>query len=390
MYNFKYVFSQLTAFLNRSKFNRLVSKYNGDRYVKHFSCWNQLLTLMFGQLSNRESLRELIVSIEAHHRKWKHLGFGKHVTRSNLAKANANRDYRIFEEYAYYLVCEARCKRTTDIFMLDGNVYAFDSTTISLCLNVFWWAKFRKHKGGIKIHTQYDLETQIPAFFHITMASVNDSKAMKEIPIETGAYYIFDRGYNNFKELYRIHRMESFFVVRAKTNLQYRCVKWKRRMPKGILTDAEIELTVYKSQKDYPEHLRLVRFLDEEQDREFMFLTNAMELTSLQVADLYKNRWQIELFFKWLKQHLKIKKFWGTTENAVRIQIYSAICAYCLVAIVQHDMQLERTTYEVLQILSMSLTDTSHLRDLFDKTISQNDKDQSGSSEPDLFENYEF
>ena len=345
---------------------------------------------MFGQLSNRESLRELIVSIEAHRRKWKHLGFGMNVTRSNLAKANANRDYHIFEEYAYYLVCEARCKRATDIFMLDGNVYAFDSTTISLCLDVFWWAKFRKHKGGIKIHTLYDLETQIPAFFHITTASVNDSKAMKEIPIETGAYYIFDRGYNNFKELYRIHRMESFFVVRAKINLQYRCIKWKRRMPKGILTDAEIELTVYKSQKDYPEHLRLVRFFDEEQNREFMFLTNAMELTSLQGADLYKNRWQIELFFKWLKQHLKIKKFWGTTENAVRIQIYSAICAYCLVAIVQHDMQLERTTYEVMQILSMSLTDTSHLRDLFDKTIFQNDKDQSGSSEPDLFENYEF
>ena len=390
MYNFKYVFSQLTAFLNRSKFNRLVAQYNGDRYVKHFSCWNQLLTLMFGQLSNRESLRDLIVSIEAHHRKWKHLGFGMNVTRSNLAKANTNRDYRIFEDFAYYLVSEARRKRATDIFKLDGNVYAFDSTTISLCLDVFWWAKFRKRKGGIKVHTLYDLETQIPAFFHITTASVNDSKAMKEIPIETGAYYIFDRGYNNFKELYRIHRMESFFVVRAKSNLQYKCAKWKRRMPKGILTDAEIELTVYKSQKDYPGHLRLVRFYDDEQGREFMFLTNAMELTALQVADLYKNRWQIELFFKWLKQHLKIKKFWGTTENAVRIQIYSAICAYSLVAIVQHDMRLDRSTYEVLQILSMSLTDTTHLRDLFDKTIFKNDKDQSGSSEPDLFENYKF
>ena len=385
MYNSKYVFSQLTAFLNRSKFNRLVAKYNGDRYVKHFSCWNQLLTLMFGQLSNRESLRDLIVSIEAHHRKWKHLGFGMNVTRSNLSKANTNRDYHIFEEYAYYLVSEARRKRATDIFKLDGNVYAFDSTTISLCLDVFWWAKFRKHKGGIKIHTLYDLEPQIPAFFHITTASVHDSKAMKEIPIEIGAYYIFDRGYNNFKELYRIHRAESFFVVRAKTNLQYKCINWKRRMPKGIRTDAEIELTIYGSQKGYPEHLRLVRFFDEEQGREFMFLTNAMELTALQVADLYKNRWQIELFFKWLKQHLKIKRFWGTTENAVRIQIYSAICAYCLVAIVQHDMQLDRSTYEVLQILSMSLTDTTHLRDLFDKTIFKNDKDRSGSSEPNLF-----
>ncbi len=167
--------------------------------------------------------------------------------------------------------------------------------------------------------------------------------------------------------------------------MQYKCIKWRRRLPKGILTDAEIELTIYGSQKGYPEHLRLVRFFDEEQGREFMFLTNAMELTALQVADLYKNRWQIELFFKWLKQHLKIKKFWGTTENAVRIQIYSAICAYCLVAIVQHDMRLDRSTYEVLQILSMSLTDTTHLRDLFDKTIFKNDKDRSGSCEPNLF-----
>ena len=381
----KYVFSQLVGFLNFDKFRHIVDKYKGNHYVKYFTCWNQLLTLMFGQLGNRESMRDLIVATEAHHQKCYHLGLGKHVTRSNLSKANTNRDYRIFEEYAYYLVGEARRKRATDIFKLDGNVYAFDYTTISLCLDVFWWAKFRKHKGGIKIHTLYDLETQIPAFFHITTASVHDSKAMKEIPIETGAYYIFDRGYNNFKELYRIHRAESFFVVRAKTNLQYKCVKWRRRLPKNILTDAEIELTVYGSQKGYPEYLRLVRFYDEEQDREFMFLTNATELTAHQVADLYKNRWQIELFFKWLKQHLKIKKFWGTTENAVRIQIYSAICAYCLVAIVQHDMRLERSTYEVLQILSMSLTDTTLLRDLFDKTIFKNDKYRSGSSEPNLF-----
>ena len=386
MYQYKYVFAQLIAFLNRSKFNRIVSKYRGDKYVKHFTCWNQLLTLMFGQLSNRESLRDLIVAVEAHRRKCYHLGLGRHITRSNLAKANMNRDYRIFEEYAYYLIGEARRKRQTDIFRLDGNVYAFDSTTISLCLDVFWWARFRKHKGGIKLHTLYDLETQIPAFFHITTASVNDSKAMNEMPCETGAYYIFDRGYNNFKELYRIHRLESFFVVRAKSNLQYKCTKWKRRMPEGILTDAQIRLTVYNSHKDYPDNLRLVRFYDEEQDRDFTFLTNAMELTALQIADLYKNRWQIELFFKWLKQHLKVKKFWGTTENAVRIQIYSAICAYCLVAIVQHDMQLNRSTYEILQILSISLTDTTHLRDIFDKTIFKKDNEPSNENEPSLFD----
>ena len=383
----KYVFAQLLEYLDYDKFRHLVDKYDGNRYVKHLTCWNQLLALMFGQLSNRESLRDVIVAIEAHRSKCFHLGLGrKPIAKTTLATANQNRDFRIFEEFAFYMMTQAREKRATDIFKLGGKVYAFDSTTIPLCLSVFWWAKFRKKKGGVKAHVLYDLEAQVPAFYHITTASVYDSKAMPEIPYETGAYYVFDRGYNNFGELYRIQRMESFFVVRAKSNLQYRCVRWKRRMPKNILTDAEIELTVYKSRKDYPENLRLVKYYDEEQDREFMFLTNAMDLTAQQIADLYKNRWQIELFFKWLKQHLKIKKFWGTTENAVRIQISAAITAYCLVAIVQHDMLLKRSTYEVLQILSISLTDKTPLRELFDKTYSNDVKEQSGPLIPGLFD----
>ena len=193
MFQDKYVFAQLVSFLNRSKFNRIVAKYQGDRYVKHFSCWNQLLALMFGQLSNRESLRTLIVALDAHRSKCYHLGMGKNVSKSSLSRANQDRDYRIFEEYAYYLVSQAKQKRVTDIFNLGGNVYAFDSTTIDLCLSVFWWAKFRKRKGGIKVHTLYDVETQIPTFFHITEAAVHDSKAMKEIPYESGSYYIFDR-----------------------------------------------------------------------------------------------------------------------------------------------------------------------------------------------------
>ncbi len=361
----KYVYAQLTAFLDRSKFNRIVASYDGDRYVKHFTCWNQLLVMMFGQLTNRESLRDLIVIIEAHRSKCYHLGFGKHVTKSNLAKANQNRDCRIFEEFAYFLVAEARSKRITDIFKLGGSVYAFDSTTIDLCLSVFWWAKFRKHKGGIKIHTLYDIETQVPAFFHITEAAVNDVRAMDELTYEPGAYYIFDRGYNDFSRLYRIACTGSHFVVRAKKNLQYKAMKWRRRLPKDVLSNATITLIGYYPGKHYPEPLRLVRFWDAEQEREFTFLTNAFHISSLQVAELYRNRWQVELFFKWLKQHLKIKKFWGTTENAVRIQIYSAICAYCLVAIVQHDMQLKRSTYEVLQILGVSLTDKTPLFDLF-------------------------
>ena len=387
MFKDKFVFSQLIAFLDRNHFNYLARKYDGDKYVKHLTCWNQLLALMFGQLSNRESLRDLIVALEAHQSKCFHLGLGrKPIAKTTLATANQNRDYRIFEEFAFYMMEQARRNRAADIFKLGGKVYAFDSTTIPLCLSVFWWAKFRKKKGGVKVHVLYDLEAQVPAFYHITTASVHDSKAMPEIPYETGAYYIFDRGYNNFKELFRIQRMESFFVVRAKTNLQYKCVKWKRRMPKNILSDAEIELTVYNSRKDYPDNLRLVRYYDEEQDREFMFLTNAMDLTAQQIADLYKNRWQIELFFKWLKQHLKIKKFWGTTENAVRIQIAAAITAYCLVAIVQHDMKLKRSTYGVLQILSISLTDKTPLRELFDKTYSNDVKEQFGPLIPGLFD----
>lgn len=385
MFQDKFVFAQLVAFLNRSKFNRIVAKYNGDKYVKHLTCWNQFLAMMFGQLSNRESLRDLIVALEAHHSKCYYLGMGKNVSKSSLARANQDRDYRIFEEFAFYLVSEVQSKSFVDIFKLDGNVYAFDSTTIDLCLAVFWWAKFRKKKGGIKVHTLYDVETQIPTFFHITTASTHDSKAMSEIPYETGSYYIFDRAYNKFSQLFSIHQIGAYFVIRAKKNVQYKVVKWKRRLPNNILSDCIIEFTEYKAAKDYPKQLRLVRFFDEEQGREFVFLTNATHISSLLVAELYKNRWQIELFFKWLKQHLKIKKFWGTTENAVRIQIYVAICTYLLVTIVKNDMKLERSIYEVLQILSISLTDKTHLKDLFDKAKFQYDKDRFGFNGPNLF-----
>ena len=381
----KYVFSQLVEFLDCFKFRRIVAKYQGNRYIKSFSCWNQLLVMMFGQLSNRAGLRDLIVALEAHWCKLYHLGMGKSVTRSNLSKANELRSYRIFEDFAYYLVAEARSKSTEKIFGFDGHVYAFDSTTIDLCLEVFEWAKFRKHKGGIKIHTLYDIEAQVPAFFHITTASTNDMKAMPEIPYEKGAYYIFDRGYNDFSNLFKIEQIEATFVVRAKKNLKFKQTLWKRRLPKNVLSDSTIEFTVYKSSKDYPIPLRRVVYYDEEQDRTFVFLTNNFILLALIVAELYRNRWSIELFFKWLKQHLKIKKFWGTSENAVRIQIYCAIITYCLVVIVKHDMKLERSVYEILQIVGISLTDKTHLRDLFDKSNINNVNERFGSSEPSLF-----
>lgn len=383
----KYVFAQLIEFLDKDKFRHLVDKYNGNRYVKSFTCWNQLLALMFGQLSNRESLRDVVVALEAHHTKCYHLGIGRNpIAKTTFASANQNRDYRIFENFAFFMMEQARKKQATDIFKLKGHVYAFDSTTIPLCLSIFCWAKFRKKKGGIKAHVLYDLEAQVPAYFHISTASVHDSKAIKYIPYESGSYYVFDRGYNAFKELYKIHLHESFFVVRAKKNLQFKCIRWRRRLPKNVLTDSVIELTDIITRQKYPERLRLVKYRDENQDREFVFLTNAFHLTSLEIAELYKNRWQVELFFKWLKQHLKIKKFWGTTENAVRIQISTAIISYCLVTIVQHDMQLERSTYEVLQILSISLTDKTCLKELFEKTNFNDVKELNSSLFPGLFD----
>ena len=364
----KYVFAQFSDFLDHNKFRRLVDKYNGDFHVKHFTCWHQLLTLMFGQLSGRESLRDLTTVLDAHKSKCYHLGLGSSpASRNTLSVANQNRDYHVFEEYAFFMMDEARRKCATDIFMLGGKAYAFDSTTIPLCLSVFHWAKFRSRKGGVKAHVLYDLETHVPSFYHITTASVHDSKAMSAIPYESGSYYVFDRGYNAFAELFRINRLESFFVVRAKQNLKFKCVKWKRRMPENVLGDAEIEFAEEASFKKYPEKLRLVRFHDNEQNRDFAFLTNDFSLPSLKVADLYRNRWQVELFFKWLKQHLKIKKFWGVTENAVRIQMSVAIITYCLVAVVRNELKLERSTYELLQILSVSLTDKTPMRELFEK-----------------------
>jgi hypothetical protein len=365
MNNGKYTFAQLTEFLPKRVFDSLVIRYNGDKYVRHFSCWNQLLCMIFGQLTNRDSLRDLIITIEAHSRKTYHLGLGKKVTRSNLAKANERRDYRIFEEFAYYMIDLARKKRENDNFEIKGKVYAFDSSTIDLCLSVFWWAKFRKTKGGIKLHTLYDITTKIPAFIHITAATVNDINAMDHIPYESGAYYVFDRGYVDYERLYKITVMSAFFVVRAKSNLKFRRM-YSRKVDKtkGVQYDQIGKLTGFYVSKNYPDKLRRVKFYDDESKRTFVFLTNNMELSAEQIALLYKNRWQVELFFKWIKQHLKVKSFWGTSENAVRIQIYTAIITYCLVAIVGHNLKIDRSTYEILQILGISLLDKTPVTEL--------------------------
>jgi hypothetical protein len=366
MNNGKYVFAQLIEFLPQRVFDGFVTKYSGNKHIRHFTCWNQLLCMIFGQLTNRDSLRDLIVAIDAHSRKTYHLGFGKSVTRSNLAKANENRSSKIFEEYAYHLIAVARRKRANDNFEIKGKVYAFDSSTIDLCLSVFWWAKFRKAKGGIKLHTLYDITTQIPAFIHVTEAKVNDVNAMDLIPYESESYYIFDRGYVDFTRLHKITNHSAYFVIRAKSNLKFnRMYSNKVNKTTGVQCDQVGKLSGFYVSKQYPDKLRRVKFYDEETKRTFVFLTNNFELSAVHIALLYKNRWQVELFFKWIKQHLKIKCFWGTSENAVRIQIYSAIITYCLVAIVGYDLKIDRSTYEILQVLGISLIDKTPVYELF-------------------------
>lgn len=381
----KYVFSQLLDFLDKDVFLRISNKYNGNRYVKSFTCWNQLAVMMFGQLSNRESLRDLVLATQAHANKAFHLGFGKYASKSTLADANTKRDYRIFEEFAYRVMAEAQKCRAVEIFKLGGKVYAFDSTTIDLCLSVFEWALFRKKKGGVKIHTLYDIETQIPTFFHITPARLHDTKAMDAIPYEENSFYIFDRAYNDFGRLFTINSVGAYFVVRGKKNNDFRPMRWKRRLPSGVLSDAIGYMDGQLTMSKYPEKIRRIIYLDSESDRKFIFFTNALDINSLKVAELYHNRWKIELFFKWLKQHLKIKKFWGETENAVRIQIYTAITTYCMIAIVQKKMSIERSIYEMLQLVSISLTETICLKDLFAKPNCNIVNELDGSTEPTLF-----
>lgn len=381
----KYVFSQLLSFLDPFVFLRISKKYGGDKYVKTFSCWNQLAVMMFGQLSNRESLRDLVLATHAHANKAFHLGFGKHASKSTLADANANRDYRIFEEFAYRVMAEARQCRATEIFKLGGKVYAFDSSTIDLCLSVFSWALFRKKKGGIKLHTLYDIETQIPTFFHITPARNHDTRAMDAIPYEENSFYIFDRAYNDFGRLFTIDGVGAYFVVRGKKNNDFKPMRWKRRLPAGVMSDAVGYMDGQLTMSKYPEKIRRILYLDPESGRTFIFFTNALNINPLKVAELYHNRWQIELFFKWLKQHLKIKKFWGETENAVRIQIYTAITTYCMIAIVQKKMSIERSIYEMLQLVSISLTETICLKDLFAKPNCNIVNELDGFTEPTLF-----
>ena len=374
----KYIFAQLTDFLPRRIFDRIVDRYDGNKSVRTFTCWNQMLCMVFGQLTARDSMRDLMLSLEAHQSKYYHLGFGSKISRRNLGTANEKRNYKIFEEFAYILIEEARrsCYRNDFEIEVDGNVYALDSTTIDLCLSIFWWAEFRKHKGGIKLHTLYDVKTSIPSFLYITNANVHDVNIMDIIPYETGSFYVADKGYTDFHRLYKIHNNGSFFVTRAKENLRFKRM-YSRAVDKttGVQSDQIGKLEVYKSKNEYPEKLRRIKFYDCEHDKDFVFLTNNMDLKASEIALLYKKRWEVELFFKWMKQHLKIKAFWGITLNAVKIQMYCAVIAYCLVALVGYKLKVDRSIYEILQILSISLLDKTPIKEILTKCDYQNVKE---------------
>lgn len=376
----KYVFGQLVDFLPKRVFDMIVKRYDGDKWTKTFTCWNQLLVMMYGQLAACDSLREVACIVDSIKNKSYHLGFGTgEIKLSNLSYANGNRDYKIFEDLAYYMINLAQSKRISRPFQLHGKFYAFDSTTIDLCLSLFKWAYFRKNKGGIKVHTLFDVVTQIPTYIHITEAKVHDVNAMDEIPYEPYAFYIFDKGYYDLARLYTINTIGSYFVIRQKSHLKYKVVDGEELLDgdDNVLLDQTIRIEGYQTKKKYPSVLRRIVYYAPDLKRTFTFLTNNMNIKAKDIALLYKQRWQVELFFRWIKQHLRITSFWGNTENAVKIQIYVAVITYCLVAIVEHDCNLGRSTFNVLRVISRVLTDKTHIRDLFLNSETIDDVDEN-------------
>lgn len=375
----KYVFAQLMAYIPRYEFQKAVTQYKGNYKVKSFRCWYQFLCLCFGQLTHREGLRDIVICLNAHRNKLYHLGIKATVARSTLAKANEVRDWRIYAATAMHLINQARVlyRDNNDFSLeLDNAVYALDASTVDLCLNVFKWAKFRRNKGAIKLHTLMDLRGDLPIFIEITDGKVHDVNILDNIQPESNAFYIVDKGYYDFERLYRLNKAEAFFVIRAKRNLQCRRI-YSHKVDKttGLRCDQTIKLTGVKTQLHYSEHLRRIKFYDEEKSKTYVFLTNNFELDALTICLLYKNRWRIELFFKWIKQHLEIKVFWGTSPNAVKTQIWVAVTIYALVAIIRKKLNLELSIYEILQILSISTFDKTPLNQLLIKDNKQNDNE---------------
>ena len=378
MHTGKLVFAQLMTHLPLSTFRRCVARYDGDHKVKRFSCLDQLLVMMFAQLTFRESLRDIEACLRAQCAKLYHMGIRGGIARNTLANANAVRDWRIYADFAQRLIATARRLYANEPLAVDlkGSVYALDATTIDLCLSLFQWAPFRATKAAVKLHTLLDLRGDIPTFLHISDGKFHEVNILDQLILEAGAFYVMDRGYLDFERFARIDQAGAFFVTRARHRLRFR-----RRLSRpadrstGLICDQSVELTVFYSRQGYGKALRRIRFKDPDSGKTLVFLTNNFALPAFTICTLYRMRWQVELFFKWIKQHLRIKVFYGTCENAVKTQIWIAVCAYVLVAIVRKRLKLEASMHEILQILSLTLFEKTPLDELL--TLSPHRADQS-------------
>lgn len=352
------VFAHLMDFLPSCEFNRCVRRYRGDYRLRRFSCLDQFLAMAFAQLTYRESLRDIEICLRAVRVKLYHAGFRGLVARNTLAKANENRDWRIYADLAAVLIARARTLYANEPFAvdLDQAVYAFDSTTVDLCLSLFPWAQFRRHKSAVKLHTLLDLRGNIPCFVHVSSGRVNDVRILDLLPIEPGAFYILDRGYTDFARLHAFPEALAFFIIRGKRGMDYVRRSWRPvNKSSGLRSDSTIVLTGPKTSTLYPDPLRRISYYAADIHKRFVFLTNNFTLPALTIAQLYKCRWQVELFFKWIKQHLRIKAFYGTSINAVKTQVWIAVCVYVLVALVKKELGIHRSLTEILQILSIGL-----------------------------------
>jgi hypothetical protein len=356
----KTVFAQILEHLPRYEFDKYVKKYKGNHRVRKFSCYDQFLCLAFAQITYRESLRDIETCLNSHHEKLYHIGFRGQISRSTLADANEKRDYLIYQDFAYHLISIARKLYQNEELAidLDYSLYAFDSTTIDLCLSLFPWAHFRKTKAAIKMHTFLDLRGSIPTFISLTTGKIHDVNILDILPLEKDAVIAMDRGYIDFLRLYALNLFPAFFVIRAKSNLRFRRL-YSRKVDKtlGLRSDQTIVLTVKKSRDAYPETLRRVSYVDLEKNKRYVYLTNIFTVSAKTVADIYKQRWQVELFFRWIKQHLRIKTFYGTSPNAVKTQIWIAVSIYLLVAILKKRLDLPGSLHTILQILEVNIFD---------------------------------
>jgi transposase len=356
------VFSQILDSMPRYEFNKCVQRYQGNYRIRRFSCYDQFLCMAFAQLTYRESLRDIETCLRALQKKLYHAGLRNPIARTTLAEANENRDWRIYADFAQILIQQARLLYAQEDFgvALKQTAYAFDSTTVDLCLSLFPWAQFRRHKAAIKMHTLLDLRGNIPCFIRVTSGKVHDVRLLDELPLEPGSFYIMDRAYTDFRRLSTFTQNSAFFIVRAKSNLDYtRRLSRPVEKSTGLRSDQTIILVGPKTSALYPDPLRRISYFDSENQKRLIFLTNNFPLPPLLIAQLYRCRWQVELFFKWIKQHLRIKAFYGTSENAIKTQIWIAISIYVLVAILKKELQLERSLNEILQVLSITLFEKS-------------------------------